>query len=115
MRNRAEGTEITECGHDDVRPILRAEIADDGISRLSVERALQSFLETRKDYTEYPMLERQDHVTGYRNDPIVSKGGQGVPTPRADPDFDKLLEVVDDDDDWDLNGAVGKDPPSVSV
>lgn len=45
------------------------------------------------------MLEEQDHVTGYRDSPVVSEGGQGNLTLGADPNVDNLPKSVDDDED----------------
>lgn len=54
-----------------------------------------------------PMLEEQERVSGYQDGPVVSEGGRSKLTPGTDPNIAKLLKVVDDDDDWDFNNAIG--------
>lgn len=75
----------------------------------SAERPRHLFLENGDNYMEYPMLEERDCVTSYRNSPIVSEGCQGNLTPGADTNVDSLSVGVDDDEDWDFNGAIGKE------
>lgn len=52
------------------------------------------------------MLEEQDLVTGYQNRPVGSEGGQEHLTSGADLNVDILSKSVDDDNDWDFDGAV---------
>lgn len=72
-RKRAGVTEITEGGHDAVVPVYHHEFADRGISHDFAERARHLYLEKGDDYTEYPILGRQDRVMGYRNIPVASE------------------------------------------
>lgn len=109
-RKWVEGSEVDEGGHDKIRPAYREKFADRSMSRDFAERAWRLFLEKGDHYTEYRMLEEQYRVTGCPNCPVVSKGGKGNPTPAVDPNVGYLLDGVDDNEDWDLNGARGGEP-----
>lgn len=56
---------------------------------------------------EYYLLEEKDRVTSYRNGSVVSAGGQCNLTPGVDPNGKNLPEGVDDDEDWEFDGAIG--------
>lgn len=56
------------------------------------------------------MFEEQYCVTVFRDSTLASVGGQWNLTPGADADIDNLSEAVDDDDDWDVNGAIDGEP-----
>lgn len=105
-RKLGDGSEITKDGHDEVLLIHGAEFADRDMSCLFAERAWHLFLEMGDDYTEYPSLEEQDSVSGYPDSLVASKCAQGSLTPGAVPNFENYPEVVNDDDYWDLNGAI---------
>lgn len=62
------------------------------MSRLFAEREWHIFYKKGDDYTEYPMLEEQDRVSGNRDIPVAPEGGRGNPTPGAGPDLDNLPE-----------------------
>lgn len=102
---RADGTNVTDSGQNDVRPVSRETFADRGKSNCFAERAWQFFLGKRGDY--YSVLEEQDCVTGYWDSPVISEGGQGNLTPGADSNIVKLPEVFDEDENCDLDGATG--------
>lgn len=72
-RRRADETIVTDCGHDEIRPVTREEFADRGMSRDFADRAWNEFLEKSDIYTEYPMLKEQDRVKGYRNIRMASE------------------------------------------
>lgn len=55
------------------------------------------------------MSEEQDHLSGCRDCLVVSERCQGNLTPGADPNIHNLPEGLDDDDNWDFNGAIGGD------
>lgn len=53
------------------------------------------------------MLDKQDHVIGYRSSSAASEGGKKNFTSGANPRFNDLPEGDDDDDDWELDDTVG--------
>lgn len=57
-RKRADGTEATERGHDEIRPVFREKFYDHGMSCDFAEQPLHLFLEKGNVYTEYSMLEK---------------------------------------------------------
>lgn len=73
--------------------------------RLFAEQTCQLFLEKGEDYTEYPLFEKQDRVTSYRDTPAIQEGDQKTITPGADLNADIPIEIVYDYADWGFNGA----------
>lgn len=115
-RKCADGTGGTKGGHDEIRPVYREEFADRGLSCVSTDWAWNIFLDNGEDYTEYPMLNEQDRVTSYRNNPVASEGAQGNSTSSADKNIENLPKGVDDDEDWDFDCVIcGEFAQRVSV
>lgn len=80
------------------------------------EQAWELFFEKDEDYTEYLMLEDQGHVSGYWKSPVTLEEVEGYLTPSMHQNIDKIPEGVDDNDDWDFNGAIGgKSAQRVSI
>lgn len=52
------------------------------------------------------MLDEQGQVTGYRSSPVASEEAHGNLRQGADPNFDALVETVDDDENCDFDGVV---------
>lgn len=61
---RADGSIVTEGGHDGTRLVYCEEFADRGILHDFSERARQLFIEKGDDYTEHYTFEEQNRVTG---------------------------------------------------
>lgn len=75
-RKTADGTEVTEGGHDEIRPIFQEEFADHGVTREIAERAWHWVLEKGADNTRYPILDEENLLMGYQNIPVASKGAK---------------------------------------
>lgn len=105
-RNCANGTEVIEGGHDDIRLVYRGKFADRGMSYIFTQCVWRLFLEKGEDYTEYPILEEKARVMGYRDGPVASEETHGYLKSGADIIFEKLPKGVEDDDDWDFDGAI---------
>lgn len=84
MSRRADGTKLTEGGHNEIRLVYREEFADRGMSRDFAERAWHRFFETADNYKKYPVSDEQNRVTGYRICPGTSERAQGNLTLDAD-------------------------------
>lgn len=110
-----EGTEIGEGGNHEIRPDHREMFTDRGMARDFTERACHLCSKNSDDYTEYPMLEEQDRVTGYQNCSVASEGPQVNLTPCEDPNVDKLPEAVSEDDDWGFDSTIGRASTHLSV
>lgn len=70
---RANETEVSKGGHDEIHPVCREEFTDRGKSRDFAELARHLFIEKTGDYTDYPLVVEQDHVAGYRKRPVASE------------------------------------------
>lgn len=108
-RKRANSSDIIDGSHDEIRPNYQYKFDDRGISRTLPYQAWNQVLEKCNDYTEYPMLGKQNRVTGKRINPVTSKRIRDNMTPGADTNFNATPETADDDEDWNLNGAIGEE------
>lgn len=98
-RERAYWPTFTEIGKGKIRSFYCEELT-------KVEWHL--FYNKGDDYTEYRKSEIQDHVARYRIGLLFLEDCQSNISLDADPDVYNLAERVDDDVDWDFNGAVGR-------
>lgn len=97
---------MTDGCHDEIRPVCREGFVNCSMLRFLAEWAWHLFLENGEDYMKYPMVVEKDRVTSCRNSPVASEGVQGNLTPGAEPNIDKLPEGVDENEDWDFDGAI---------
>lgn len=100
--------EVVKGGHDEIRPVYSEQFADWGMSRDYAERPWHLFLKKGNDYTEYPILKEQERVTGYRNSAVALEGEKGNLISGSNPNIDNLPEDVNDDGNWNFDGAIGE-------
>lgn len=65
-RECGDGMEVTKKGHEEIHLVSCEELVDHGVSREFAEQICHLFHGKSDDYMEYPMLEEQARVTGYR-------------------------------------------------
>lgn len=53
------------------------------------------------------MLGEQDQATGYWLSPVAFEGARGNLMSGEDPKIDMLVEAVDVEEEWNLDGAIG--------
>lgn len=105
-RKRANGTEVTKGGDNEIRPVYRVKCAGHRMSRDLTDRVWHLFLENGDDNTEYPASNEQDCVMRYHNSPVASNGAQGKLTTGADSNIDRLPEAIDDIDNLEFEGPI---------